>query len=557
MKILVVGIWGFPGSWHRAKYYPPIPPDDKNRWTRLIGWELSSKGVTTHSTTVAITSILLEQGHDVYINVYGLDTLASPPRIRSDKIVDDKLRLELAKKLGERLDEYHDTDPENYNDVLNRARSVLAMFADKYFNEIDGDLKNRIMLKILPGIGSFTLSKSDGARKKYEFHGSPQNTAVALEHDLLKTMYEKSADAVILDISHGINYLPVTAVKAISRASEMYSALRGCSVPVAILNSDPVTRSDQEASIHVINVLRLEEKPSTILKKIVPSLSDEHAYKMIEAHKPPKILNDLRRMISKVKKNYLCYAKVLALGIEYGLILYSAVKGREMCSTESIKLLDQNINDLEKAIVEAVLGREISIDDGLIKIKHSYALQHDVVMDALYLLLVLKSIAEKTREFEVGEPLIDVDSLRRYAEEMGLTGVGKIIFENEISDIKRRVREFLDNLKLVLEHPVAYTIVYDSYNAFKPQSCKNSDEEKIKECEALKKIISQINSGEFIDKDACNIDYRNFFAHAGLERNSIHVAVRDNKVFIGYRPQCLEKVENIIKKVLAPQRSHR
>lgn len=559
MKILVIGVWGFPGSWHKAKYYPPIPPKDKNKWTRLVEWELDSKEIVTRSTTVAITRILLDHGHKVHIKIYGLDTLASPPRIRSNKTVDDEPGFkQLAEEHSQKLDEYHDTDPKNYGDILERARSVLKMFADEYFNEIDGDIKKKIMLKILPGIGFFTLSRSNGSsRKKYEFHGSPQNTAVALEYDLLKTMREIGVDAVVLDISHGINYLPVVAVEAVLRAARMYSALHGTSLPVAIFNSDPVMKSNQEARIHVINVLKLDEKPFTILKKILLSLRGERVYKMLETSMPPKVLDKLHSIINEVNKNYLGYAKVLASGIEYGLILYSVVVSREIGSKENIERLDKSIKDLEEAIEKAVLCREVYLDEKIVKIKHNYTLQHNTVMDILYLLLSLKNIAEKIKGLKAEDNLIDIDSLKKYTEEIGLSGVGRIIFDNEISDIERRVKEFfknLDNLQVKLEEPVIYTLVYDLYSDFKLLPCKNNVEEQIEGYEASKKIIVQIIKKiiniECGGKDKCIINDRNFFAHAGLERNSIHVAMRNNKVLIGYRPQCLEEVENIIKRVL-------
>jgi hypothetical protein len=61
-------------------------------------------------------------------------------------------------------------------------------------------------------------------------------------------------------------------------------------------------------------------------------------------------------------------------------------------------------------------------------------------------------------------------------------------------------------------------------------------------------INNRINDcGKSSEKPAnCNPNKRNLIAHAGFERTTIHVKYHDNKIFIKYYNECINKIEQLI-----------
>ena len=70
MKILVIGLWGFPGDWFYSVYRPIAPPKDVNRWGKYSEWYFLDTEVRTHSTTLAIAYALHKVGHDIYVHIW-------------------------------------------------------------------------------------------------------------------------------------------------------------------------------------------------------------------------------------------------------------------------------------------------------------------------------------------------------------------------------------------------------------------------------------------------------------------------------------------------------
>ena len=557
MKILLIATWGFPGSWKKAKYIPPIPPEKTHKWTKLTEWQWSNEEIPTYSTTVALTQKLIEQYSDkedidIQILIYGIDTLACPPKLSTGSIKEgEEERKGLIEKLNKEIDKFYKKDPENYDEVYERAEKVLRIFVKEYFKEPikkKSILEKNIFVKILPGVGLYILRD-----KSYEFTGSPQNTALALELDLFDRLNKTKPDAIILDISHGINYLPVVTVNAVLRTAKIYSALTSKSIPVAILNSDPVTMVLQEAKIHLVQVHKIKEAPLSTLRELITDiekniqdLENIQVYKMIKQTKPPERIINLNKEIKQLYKEYFNKAKGILTESEYGLILYTLT----FCDLSDLEKTDNTVNTIIGNIHKALCKRKVVVNDKSIRIEYKYALQPNEITSIMYLSKLLKKILESKNEIERYNSLFNIDSLKKYAKEIGLSGMGNIIFENEISDIKRRVSGVMKKLNISLPSSVPYKIIYDLFDLLENYQTIFSKNTimKIIEHKEINEIIT--NKEKYKDIISCKINQRNFLAHAGFEKNVTEIAIIDGKIFVGYREDCYNYVKEVINKII-------
>ncbi len=566
MNVLLIGTWGFPGNWYRAKYRPAIPPDN-TRWNKISEWKISEEYKTTHSTTVALASTLLDQGHDVHVRIYGLDTLAS---ISLPSIKGDRQFRNILEKI---LDEYSENDPTSYQEIVRRAKKILDLYADKYFSELIDTQRLVLNTNILPGIGSFQLaSGKDGLKKKYVFKGSPLNTALALEHDLFSYLRENTGiNAVILDISHGINYLPAISLEVVQRAITAYSALYRKEVFFTIVNSDPVRQEGQEALIHTFRATRIKGSIREILDEAIHSPSDEHVFKMIKNVKPSKELMDLRDVVKKIRNNYLSYAKAIHLGTEYGLVLYIMTLlheiDREEISDYQFELL---------GLIKKIIGsRKIEKNGNTIEISYDFEIRYNIVLDTFYMLKILEEINNPLGENSLKKNIkysksvcpvmFSIRELKRSAEALDLSPVGNLIFSEEMKSL----REDLERMKYIVEQsqwinrPVLYKVIYKMCHLY---HCAEDLEETINNKFSIRDKLTRITDIVFqklvsLNEKECEINHRNFFAHAGMEKNTVYVIVprkqyvdktdiNEDTVFIGYRKECIDKIKEIIKERL-------
>ncbi len=560
MKILLIATWGFPGSWKKAKYIPPIPPEETHKWTKLTEWQWSNEEIPTYSTTVALTQKLTEQYSskediDIQILIYGVDTLACPPKLNPSNIrEDEEERKELIRKLNEeKIRKFYEKDPEDYNEVRRRAEEVLRLFVDKYFEKLINEKlikEESISIRILPGVGLYKLKYESDKEKYYEFIGSPQNTALVLELDLFDKLNEIKPSAIILDISHGINYLPVIAVDAVLRATKVYSALTNKSIPIAILNSDPVIEILQKAKIHLVQVLKVKETPLSLLREIIinvekniPDINNILIYKMIKQTKPPEKIINLDKEIKQLYKEYFSKAKGILTESEYGLVLYTLT----FHNTSNLEKTSNKINSIVETIHKALSKRKSIPNEKSIKIEYEYALQSNEITSIIYLLKLLKEILKSKNEGH--NTLISIDYLEKYAEKIGLVGPGEILLKNEIHDIKERVKRIKEKLSLYIDTPIPYTAIYDLAELLNNYPILKNTILKVIMHDRIRQIIAKFKSQEF-DIKCKDIDERNFLAHAGLERNSIDIMSIGKRIYIRYRDSCREQVNKIIENLL-------
>lgn len=181
----------------------------------------------------------------------------------------------------------------------------------EYFEELGIPVKKIVSVRVLPGIGTYG---------KYQFIGSPQNTALALELDVLDTLNKLSLDAVILDITHSISFLPVTTYSGVFRAAKIYATLNDKAIPISVINSGPVQKHGQTLCIHIVRIVQAAEKPLAMLRKTCMDIkTSEHVkpYKLIIEGRPSKDLEELDRHVGSLYRSYYTEAIRLLEPIEH------------------------------------------------------------------------------------------------------------------------------------------------------------------------------------------------------------------------------------------------
>lgn len=540
-KTLVVGLWGFPGNWYRARY-KPVVVDDIKSVDRLSSWTTSRESISAHSTTIVLAKTFRDKGFETHLKIYGLDTLASPPRLDSNKIRKngDRERADLVDELNRYLNEFAMHDPKSYGDVVERAEMVLKLFVDGYTKLVDDSLSKKlssISISILPGIGTFDLVYSNTS-KRYVYRGSPLNTYAALFLDLVETLEFVDPDIVLLDVSHGINYLPVLGREAVYRCVEFFSSVKRKRVVVAIFNSDPVNEQDQESYIHLIELKQFSAAPIELIRSFAEVLTREFPkLRMLEHEKPSDMLNNVNRYVEEVCEKHIGLLNAIAKASSYGLVLYIAHKLFEL----DLNLLKSHVENLRNKILEAIKNRNVSRENNTILIKHNFAIPTTIIdlLNAMHLLMeISKNIKTIETTKEDDTTFIEINMLKKLAKDVGLSEIAKTILESEIDNIEKHIATLTKiGIDIDLSKPTPLSAVMELIE--KPMKIMLSEE-------TMKNEIQQIL--DKAKKKKCTIDKRNFYAHAGLERNTVEILTKNNRILIGYSTKCLEKIDNIITK---------
>ena len=534
-RLLVVGVWGFPGRWRRARYIPPKPPEG-SRWGRLVEWGLGgARVVQAHATTTALAGAL--QGDwDVSMVIYGLDTLASPPRACGD----DELARRLASQLEGMRREFAESPPKAYGDVVDRAERVLRLYVDGYAGEV-GFPQDRVEAVVLPGTGTFRF---DGST--YVYGGSAYTTMAALKLHLYLKLRSVQPDAIVLDISHGINYLPAIAADAVREVVAVYSAVSGRDVGMAVVNSDPIAESDQASTIHLVEARVVREDPLTAARRLAERVRDvrDSPIRMLTGKRPEGAAASLRNYFSGRQGGIGILDDVIgAVGAiaTYGLVLYlvTCLSGLDRDALEA------EIGRLKSLLEQAVRDRRVLSGDGEVRIGCDYAVLPSTV-DALYLMDLVKSrlldglpeVRRLTLEAPGGRRapalMVDLNDLRKYADRLAIKPPAETIFANEVDEIEARARLYRLLLGGGAEAMDPYSVVYDATETGAFRLLERDELDRIRE--------------RFWHRGPCEFNKRNFYAHAGFERNVIAVkAESDGRVLVGYLEECMDAIRREVR----------
>ncbi len=543
MKILVVGTWGSPIGWYLARYVP-LQLKDPSRAGRPVSWDWSSYTIASHATTIALSYAFLAQGFAVYLEIYGLDTLAAPQIPYSARLEGDEVRANLVKEITKLLsEEFCCKDPESYDEIVSRAKKVLSTSVSRFVEEIPQLNKDyaafrlpmdRVFIDVLPGIGTYTLRCGDMS-KRYVFRGSPLNTFTAMFFSFSKRLREVNPDVVVLDISHGVNYLPTLAREAIAKAIEFYSALSGREIVFAIVNSDPVSQQNQESRIHLVEVRRIRRGRHDVLASIVDIVENEsYTPKALVPCRPPEEVKHLVEALRRAVGSLGDLVKAIVKASNFGLALYIATKVLELDS-KTIRSYIQEIADNLKNVLTL---RSISINDNTITIQHPVAVPPELcyLIEGLEILeIVVQSLRDIPRHEEYPH-MVELEALKLVADKLDLHDIARHLLNNELNSVRKTVEYAAKYLELDLSRPIIYRFIYES-TQLPLHIALDPDRRR----EELEELLSRA------ERKICEVNERNFYAHAGLERNIVEMTIRNGKIYVGYVLRCRDKIEQIIR----------
>ena len=420
MSILIVAPWGDPSGWKWTKYFPPQKEEAKT--TELFREEKSWEG---RSSTGALVSFLEEE---VYVLILCSWTLAV--------------------KAG-------------HKDIeINNIRRVAKDIIEGYLKDKEYlPHRAKARVEVLPGIGVF---HSPGDGMKWSFRGGLGFYNAGVFTSVYDTLNEVKPEIIVLDITHGINYMPVVARNAVELASSLYASLEGKSTEYYVINSDPVTLENSKAMLHIIEHEHIN--------------AGEGANRVIESFTATAFPGGLRwrpvKYLSKQKArevslridtilgdfNLLKRVKHLSVCVNYGFILYLAQYLRdelEKCREEL-----ERLQILIRKYKEPSFYAELNINDS-ITIEMLFDLKMEttpLLATSKLLIKSMKPVIEST--FLEGVSLTILETL---ANNLSFSRFIRVIAKNELYNIKRRIQVFSRRCSGIrLDRWVPY---YKAYNA--------------------------------------------------------------------------------------------
>mgnify|MGYP001772909082 CR=1 FL=1 len=508
---LIVATWGNPGGWHSAKYSVEVDIDKTN-----VGSE-KEVGIVPVEQNFKSTLGALQSVFDGHSLILASNTLAS----------------------------FEKVEEASFECVLRAAERYMRSKLDQgYLNT-----SKSFELLILPGTGRF-MKNGNGY---FETMGTPLLYMLCAFREVAKRIMNRSVSRVVLDISHGVNYMPLMAYRSVVAAIHYYSLLKDSSIELLVYNSDPITPDGGEAVIHLVERTKVE--PSRALEHAYESskrLNEKELSKLFI--KPPSAYREKAKLANKLKearnelvyklettKEYIQRAKGFVNGARKGLPLYLMYQLAELAKLDPPNPLSP-LEGLETKSIVEFEGNNIRV----IYLANPSEEALDLIFTIALLHRLIKDGENLTRSS------FTLDSLRSVIDNYIVERFSSTIARHEMDDIENRIeasKAIFEKFNLSLteapyqlvyelceakageekvieayrENPERFTDwLHNHFDELKPQAEKLLREHQDYKCEGSK------------------IDKRNFYAHAGLERHAVRVNLREKT--LEYYPECLETV---------------
>ena len=455
----------------------------------------------------------------------------------------------------------------DYKNIIGCAKKYVSSFLRR--NNTLEQYMDRINVHVLPGIGEYKRKirdKGDGLKATYIGH--PSNYYFGLLTHLYSYLINNNnaIDTVLLDISHGINFMPVLGFRAVVEAIKLYMIERSREkTRLIVLNSDPVTRGVNAETPKNINIVYCKEfSLNEVLSETYYLLRStdfsQRPFKQLVGKRPQGPTERLSNAYSNLKK-YAKLVKVIAISLDAGLILPLVYTLEEL--KQKSRSFNKLYDDLIKGLEDIIYNRLIKRGDGQVDliVKHETMLDdineqylRAVVLSKTLMNYIGKTI-RKTEKTYNGKTvtLYSIDDLEHAIDDHIVNNIAKKIAENEISNIRDRVSAYKiichnDNEPIGL---ILYKTIYDLtekevggtkliIHYWELQNKKTHKElanELRKIIEKEKPNISCPQGQEPILPKNTGIDNeRNFFAHAGFYSSVTLVSEKDRNIYIGYIP---------------------
>jgi CRISPR-associated protein Csx1 len=509
-KALLIATWGLPLTWSCVKYIPPKLGGDR-LCERPSECEYAQDGKYSFSSTSVIYEELLRGGWDVRVVIVGQDTLVARCQGQGSASAqgkdqcsgmcndEEKRRVddEYCNGNNNLFEKVKGSGSINYEELLRRAEDVLRSYARVL---LGGDVESRLRVVVLPGVGHYN---------GYRFEGFLENAKFVLMKELYEELSAYKPSVVVLDITHGVNYMPTLTYNAVTILGRALYVTEGLPRQVVTLNSDPVASRSRcgDVRINVVDVMDMDKEGVTISDVLRSIGKFEGAILNIQPQTDAAINEELRALrkdemrLGKLSK---IYVELISKALDYGMMLYIATR------------LTQKEEDFEefKSLVYDKMTKADNVIKRYVNIKYE-AKNDSVVVSRTFVVnsdLVLQYVAT-----EVLEHVKCVTKCCRVEDGYDLRCLSDLVDSLKVSDFARTI--FKNEVDILTKN-------YGDKLTGKPKLlCEVMGHSDCKECSANK---------------------RDLIAHAGLERNVTYVYKQGDRVLAKYGEKCLEEIEHIL-----------
>ncbi len=517
MVTVVAAPWGNPFQWRPANYT----------------YTCSGKTVSTTSRTSLepVTKCHVQIDGETYVVVVVADTLAAaqPPQCCNASGILQQLPLLQNKQY------------QSYNSLVDDVRKAV----EEWIRQCSGAStlatllqSNRLRIEVVPGLGSYS-----GWQFSPTPSGAPgpiQNYVAEVLHILVKALdeaektYGKPVEKLVVDLTHGINYMPAGFRQAAAKAVELYAAAHtDTEIKLVHVNSEPIppgrpcqNQQTPSVNIHVVEEVVAESR----------SAADTVAYELDQQARRRK--GGLKLSLAKLNKTMLSQDQAQTLGKQISNILrsnnpcantqnvaingvaaarihlYSMILATAYIAVEvsQCNTLQNIINVVEK--LRTLRNNTTQVNAATKTITHVVMLDPTDIQIAYHAASLLHRLGKLAHKLELPQPSaklekdgVDLNKLEQIAQHLGI--LYEVIAKNELN----KARE--DCLKAC---KCPYPVSTDW-----PNAC----------C------------------DISSIDPRNLRAHAGLEKNIVEAKIENNTLKLRYRVKgknCWQKLKQQLSK---------
>jgi CRISPR-associated protein Csx1 len=479
---LLIFTWGLPARWIEVPYvFTPGEKTKFNYCTTLIP--------ILHSIREAI-----EEGK-VDLAIIVLDSLIDKFIGRPEKL--DSKCFECYKKHSHYLDEVTDT----YHEMTNKIKKFIEEFVKCLFMEYSLDIEIKPHVIVAPAVGS--------PGGKWIFKGELWDYQSKVLIELGEICLSKPYQRLMLDLSHGINYMPSLTLQLLPMISSilLLSHKELSSVKITVYNSDPVAQATTQTPL-VINKDEVEVDSLFLVHGgfSSPSLSKWARQEAINYLQRKKRLEEyFSRVRQDAKYLYTSLYYPLPLALYYLSCRDNCRKLEETWST--IK------SELESSIIlirdhdKNEILRPISVDPS-----------------TLYIYFVSRALCKRLGDHGLEPPSI-IRLKEKEAEVYRFVhkALHRIV-EHELSILMQLVKKLKGQVELYKYYKESWTSL----------------------C-IIRKVLDMESEDCKKDIKAESIELRNLIAHTGLLKDLVEILVSDNDVRIKYNN--IDVIKDLLEKL--------
>jgi CRISPR-associated protein Csx1 len=482
-ETLLIAVWGNPESWATVERYVVELPENQE-------W-LAEKPYRS-----TLGPLMEAYSHPTTL-LYAPSTLEKPTSDKDYEQIRGEVRRYIESKIG---DEHYCPTP------------------------------SRVEIAVAPSIGSFGKGQETySSRGLIELYSS--HTHIATYNKLMREKPTK----IILDLSHGVNYMPTYLRQTTETAIASYILATGKTVKLLVYNSAPVPGGDRGRRIEESTIHLVEEKEINgwDAKRIL------YTQLGLQLLKPTHQASPIRSPLGlKVPEHDGREWRRLLEAIKY------FVKSAELGQSLPLAYIIGEINGIDIQRLYRTAERFAYIRDcsdlveiGDRTIIFRYALRYGASLS----ITLANSI--KSKDWQ-GTPPYPIDHIKMISKNYMTLATDRLL-ESEARQLEDRVGIVQ---KLLPHHRIDKTLYVKLIEVGNIQIGKgrrlldiyreqhNVDEKAVEEAEEIMRRA---------DKQECP-DPRNLIAHAGLEQNITLITLREGRILVEYREDIRSRLKDLI-----------